>query len=315
MTSRPIPLGITTEKLNSNYLTFVFGTGVQKPTDEPVLKELDPKEYVGPLYHPGDENPAAWRPGNELASEYIALNSLWTNFLEFFERAKKESSGYSQKLLLKSAAVELRSLLDAAPRINGLISRLPDCEGPPPRKYTGLFEAERTAYNSKYKAVNKEKGRVEKSLNQLRNHVGAHMSKPLLRGIQGSGDAQPWETLQEHWSRLEPRYFFDLAEALQRWLNTLRFLPVYEFYRFEAPDRIRCHVPCIVEQHGDEMHLPAISPLLAQQISAVAPDSVQAGKIVLKREPVRLRVAWPETFLEQFPFMRDQGVELDDSEV
>jgi len=310
MASPPIQLGITSEKLNSNYLTFVFGTGVQRPTDEPVLKELDPREYVGPLLHPGDENPAAWRPGNELASEYIALNALWRNFLEYFERAKKESSGYSQKLLLKSAAVELRSLLDAAPRINGLIRQLPDGEGPPPRKHAGLFEAERSAYNIKYKAVNKEKSRVEKSLNQLRNNVGAHMSKPLLKGVQGTADAQPWEILQEHWNRLEPRYFFDLADALQRWLCTLRFLPVYEFYRFEAPDRIRCHVPCIVEQHGDEVHLPAISPLLAQQISAVAPDSVVAGKIVLKPEPLRLRVGWPESFLEQFPFMRDQHIEL-----
>jgi hypothetical protein len=177
-----IQLGITSEKLSSNYLTFVFSKSETKPADAPVLKELAPEEYIGPLLHPGDENPTAWRPGNELASEYIALNTLWRNFLEYFERAKKESTGYSQKLLLKSAAVELRSLLDAAPRLNGLISQLPDCEGAPPRKHAGLFEAERSAYNTRYKAVNKEKARVEKSLNQLRNNVGAHMSRPLLKG-------------------------------------------------------------------------------------------------------------------------------------
>jgi hypothetical protein len=261
------------------------------------------------LHHPGKDDKTAWRPGNDFANEYTALWVIWENFSTFYKMAKTESNQYTRKLTLKSAVVELRSFLDAAPRLNNLLAALPAHDGVLPRRFVCLTDEERAGANAKYKLVNKSNGKI---LTRLRNHICAHQSKTLLKGAVGTNlkESVTWDELDSLWQQLEPAQFAGIAQAIDAWMAKLQHLPVYEYYKMESETRIRCFVPCVAEEVGTEMRLTALSPSLIRQIEALAPSSVVGSYIVFKREPLRLKVRWPPQMLKDFPELAGSTVEL-----
>ena len=281
------------------YLTFVLGPREGKPA-EPVVRELNPEDYVGELYHPGKPDTAAYQPGNELANEYTALRVLWTNFSTFFEQARQNSDPFSRKLTLKSAAIELRSFIDAQPRLNTLIAKVPCHDGKFPRSFVCLTAEEREQFEKKSKALGKAKNHFFNTLTKLRNGIGAHMNRPLLKGGESTKPKEElsWKELEHLWDLLEPRMFLDITQAIDAYLACVRTLPVFEFYRFEAPNRLRIHVPAIVQEHGLELRLPALSASLIKQIEQVDADAVEGTYIVLQREPLCFRARWPGAIVE-----------------
>lgn len=296
----------------NKYLTFVIGKPEEGRTVEPFIRDVAPEDFVGELYHPGKEDPQAYRPGNELASEYTALRVLWTNFATLNQKAKQESDSFSRKLTLKSAVVELRSFIDALPRLGTLIAKVPAHDGQLPRTFVCLTQGEREGFEKKSKALNKAKNQLFTTLTKVRNGVGAHMSQPRLRGFASvkPKEEASWQELEDLWQLLEPRMFLGIGEAAESFLSCVQHLPVFEFYRFETPKRIRVHVPAIAQENGLELRFNALSSSLIKQIEEVDASCVEGTCIVLRRDPVRLRVRWPEDLLKSHPGLGDTIVEI-----
>lgn len=178
------------------YLTFVLGPPEGAPFDGPRYRpDIEEREVVGPLLHPGRKDRAAYRPGNELASEYTALKVLWETFGLLLNRAQRESDMLASKVMMKAAAVELRAFLDTLPRYARLVALLPSYDGSMPRAYMCLLEEERAEFNETSKAFNLARDEVLGQLNRLRNKVAAHMSQPRLVGLA----APARETLSLGW--------------------------------------------------------------------------------------------------------------------
>lgn len=293
----------------SKYLTFVIGqtTADSQPVFDPLLLDPPQERYVGPLHHPGKEDPAAWRPGNDAASEYTALRVLWENFSAQLAMARKDSNSFTRRLTLKAAVVELRSFFDAVPRFGALVAKVPPHDGVLPRAFVCLTEQEREHFHKRSKALNEAKKGLLKTLNRLRNNVGAHMSRPLLRGSADAGTAETltWAELGELWNLLEPRMLMETARAGDAFLRAAVHLPIYEFYRHESPTTIRFHVPAIAVEDGPEMRFTALSSSLVKQIELLDSTLVEGGAIVFRRDPLRLRIGWPDDMRARFPFLPD----------
>lgn len=302
---------LSLKKIQENkYLTFVIGEPEEGKSVVPVLRKIDPKDFVGDLYHPGKVDKVAYRPGNELASEYTALKVLWTNFSALFEKAKTDSDAFSRKLTLKFAAVELRTFIDTLPRLNTLIAKVPPHDGKLPRSFICLTPEEREGFEKKSKSLGKAKNQLFNVLTKVRNNVGAHMSQPLLKGSPSIKPKEElsWQELEDLWQSLEPRMFLEIAHAIEAYLACVQYLPVFEFYRFEAPNRIRAHVPAVVQENGHELRFTALSPSLIKQIEQVDASSVEGTCIVLRRDPIRFRVRWPDALLTEFPGLATAAV-------
>lgn len=289
------------------YLTFVIGEPGGAPAD-PLVVDPPKERFVGDLVHPGVEDPTAYRPGNELASEYAGLQVLWKNFSTQFEMARTDSNSFTRKLTLKAAVVELRSLLDALPRFEALVAKVPTHDGVFPRSFVCLTEDERDTFRKKAKALNAAKKDLLKTLNKVRNSVGAHMSRPLLIGSPAAGQPETlsWDELEGLWNLLEPRMFMEIARLAEAYLLCAQHLPLYEFYRYETPTRIRVHAPAIATVTPTEMRFTALSPSLIKQIEKVDSSHVEGSSIVFRHEPVRWRIEWPEELRSEFPGLPDR---------
>lgn len=63
------------------YLTVVLGPPKCAPLGGAKYRpDIDEREVVGPVLHPGRKDEPVYRPGNELASEYAALKAQWETF-------------------------------------------------------------------------------------------------------------------------------------------------------------------------------------------------------------------------------------------
>lgn len=296
----------------SKYLTFVIGEAKEGEVPQPFIRDVEPRDFVGDLFHPGKDDPMAYRPGNELASEYTALRALWTNFATVYERARTDSDSYSRRLTLKFAVVELRSFIDALPRFGALVAQVPAHDGRFPRSFVCLTKEERDGFERRSKALGKAKKAMFSTLTKVRNSVGAHMSQPRLRGMPVAKPKEhlTWQEMEDLWQSLEPRMLLELAQAAESFLRCVQHLPLFEFYRFETPKRIRCHVPAIAQENGLELRLTALSPSLVRQIEKLDASCVEGMSIVLRREPIRFHVRWPEELLKEHPEMAGAFIEV-----
>jgi hypothetical protein len=186
----------------------------------------------------------------------------------------------------------LRSFIDAQPRLGKLIAEVPPHDGKFPRSFICLTAEEREQFEKKSRALGKAKNQFLSTLTKLRNNIGAHMNRPLLKGAASTKPKEElsWKELEHLWESLEPRMFLEINQAIDAYLACVRTLPLFEFYRFEAPNRLRIHVPAIVQEHGLELRLPALSASLVKQIEQVDADVVEGTYIVLRREPTRFMV-------------------------
>jgi hypothetical protein len=251
------------------YLTFVLGPPEGAPAGGPKYRpDIDEREVVGPVLHPGRRDESVYRPGNEFASEYTALKAQWETFGLLFNRAKSESDALVSKVMMKSAAVELRSFIDTLPRYVRLVSQLPQHDGSMPRAFMCLLDDERTEFRAATKAFNIAREAVFGQLTRLRNKVGAHMSQPLLVGAAAPsrGDSLGWEEIQGLWDALEPGLLTEIVETGGDLMDCIRRLPLHEFFRFESPTRMRLHVPLVGQLVGASIVLNGLSESLVKQI-------------------------------------------------
>lgn len=251
------------------YLTFVLGPPQCAPARGPNYRpDIDERDVVGPVLHPGRKDESAYRPGNEFASEYAALKAQWETFGLLLNRAKSESDALVSKVMMKGAAVELRSFMDTLPRYVRLVSQLPQHDGSMPRAYMCLLDDEQAEFRTATKAFNVAREAIFGQLTRLRNNVGAHMSQPLLVGAAAPsrGESLGWEAIEGLWDALEPTLVTEIVETGDDLMDCLRRLPLHEFFRFESPTRIRLHVPLVGQLEGASVVLVGLSESLVKQI-------------------------------------------------
>lgn len=266
------------------FLTFVLGPPEGAPAGGPKYRpDINEREIVGPVLHPGRKNESVYRPGNEFASEYTALKAQWETFGLLFNRAKSEPDALVSKVMMKSAAVELRSFMDTLPRYVRLVSQLPQHDGRIPRAFVCLLEDERMEFRAATKAFNIARGAVFEQLTRLRNKVGAHMSQPLLVGAAAPsrGDSLGWEEIEGLWGTLEPGLVTEIVETGDNLMDCIRRLPLHEFFRFESPTRVRLHVPLVGQLVGASVVLNGLSESLVKQIEGQDLGATPTSRISL----------------------------------
>ena len=266
------------------YLTFVLGPPECAPTGGPKYRpNIDAREVVGSVLHPGRKDELVYRPGNEFASEYTALKAQWETFGLLVNRATSESDALVSKVMMKSAVVELRSFMDTLPRYVRLVSQLQQYDGSMPRAFMCLLDDERTEFHATTKAFNIAREAVFGQLTRLRNKVGAHMSQPLLVGAAAPsrGESLGWEEIEGLWDALEPGLVTEIVEKGDDLMDCLRLLPLHEFFRFESPTRMRLHVPLVGHLVGTSVVLNGLSDTLVKQIEGLDLGPAPVSRISL----------------------------------
>ncbi len=251
------------------YLTFVIGPPHDAPPEGPKYRpDIDEREVVGPVFHPGRPQATDYRPGNEFASEYTALKAIWESFGLLLNRARSEPDALMGKVMMKSAVVELRAFIDTLPRYARLVSMLPQHDGSMPRAFMCLLDDERAEFHATSRSFSVAREAVLGQLTKLRNKVGAHMSQPLLVGATPPARGEPlgWAEIQELWDALDPALVAEVVETGDDLMDCIRRLPLHEFFRLESTTRIRLHVPLVGRIVGTSLVFDGLSESLVKQI-------------------------------------------------
>ncbi|OCF98580.1 hypothetical protein [Gilliamella apicola] len=154
------------------------------------------------------------------------------------------SSDFNSKLQLKAALGELKILIDIVPVLHSIIMKTPIYDEDSIRPYISL---------------NLEKEEVISKLNSLRNIIGSHFAEPELRPEElnntnkirtGVRIKLSWTEIETLWQKIDILEFRDVILKLHDYLDYIRTLPIYEWYR-EDNVRIRTHVPFVGQKNPD----------------------------------------------------------------
>ncbi len=209
-------------------------------------------------YHPGDPQQGNWQSGNKAAAHWQGIFSVWRNMATYINNALN-SSDFNSKLQLKAALCELKILIDIVPVLHSIIMKTPIYEEDSIRPYISLNLEEKKDAGDKYKAYNLEKEEVISKLNSLRNNIGSHFAEPELRAEElnktnkiraGVRIKLSWTEIESLWQKIDILEFRDVILKLHDYLDYIRTLPIYEWYR-EDNGRIRTHVPFVGQKNPD----------------------------------------------------------------
>lgn len=222
---------------------------------------VEDNSLQGPIFHPGIPQNSSWRAGNNAASQYQGIQSVWKNMVGYFKKSQNEH-GYDKKLQVKSGICELKTLLDILPQMHKIIVSHPIYNKSGLRPYISITQSELDETGLFYKKVNVEKNKAINKIQKIRNNIGSHFSdaqivKIIPRGKidkRSSREKVSWDEVILLWELLELNSFMDLITSIHAYLNFINTLPIYEWYRYEENGTIRTHVPRIgtVDESGKE---------------------------------------------------------------
>lgn len=208
--------------------------------------------------HPGDPQKGNWHSGNKAAAHWQGIFSIWRNMAVYANNAV-DNNDFNSKLQLKAALCELKILVDIVPVLHSIIMKTPIFDGNSIRPYISLSSKEKRETGEKYKSYNLEKEKVISKLNTLRNNIGSHFAEPELKLDElkksdkvraGFRAKLAWTEIETLWQEIDMFEFKELILKLQNYLDYIRTLPIYEWYR-EENGRIRTHVPFVGRQNSD----------------------------------------------------------------
>ncbi|WP_233982329.1 hypothetical protein [Pectobacterium versatile] len=222
---------------------------------------VDDNSLQGPIFHPGIPRNSSWRAGNNAASQYQGIQSVWKNMVGYFNKSQSEH-GYDKKLQIKSGICELKTLLDILPQMQKIIVSHPIYNKIGLRPYISITQSELDETGLFYKKVNIEKNKAINDIQKIRNNIGSHFSDAQIAKTISSGkidkrstrEKVSWNEVILLWQSLELNSFMDLIASIHAYLNFINALPIYEWYRYEENGTIRTHVPRIgtVDELGKE---------------------------------------------------------------
>lgn len=226
--------------------------------------------------HPGDPQQGNWLSGNKAAAHWQGIFSVWRNMATYSNNAV-ENDDFNSKLQLKAALCELKILVDIVPVLHAIIMKTPIYDEHSIRPYISLNSEEKKETGDKYKNYNLEKEKVILKLNLLRNNIGSHFAEPELNPDElkktdkvraGFRPKLSWEEIETLWQQIDILEFKSMILKLQDYLDYIRTLPIYEWYR-EENGTIRTHVPMVGIRNSDgTMDCLLASPELIETLKA-----------------------------------------------
>ncbi len=219
--------------------------------EHPIPVEIiNDNSLQGPVYHPGEPSRFAWKAGNDAASQYQGILSVWKNMIVYLNKSQKEH-GYDSKLQIKSGTCELKTLLDILPQMHKTIVNHPIYNKSGLRPRISITPSELEDTHRLYKKVNIEKSRAQNKIQKIRNSIGAHFSDVQIStnnnicktNKRSSREKISWDEVTLLWQSLEVSSFTDLIIAMKSYIDFINTLPIYEWYRHEKNGAIRTHIP------------------------------------------------------------------------
>ncbi|HCB1741717.1 hypothetical protein HV269_10260 [Citrobacter sp. RHBSTW-00696] len=122
---------------------------------------VDDNSLQGPIFHPGIPLNSSWKAGNNAASQYQGIQSVWKNMVGYFNKSQNEH-GYDKKLQIKSGICELKTLLDIVPQMHKTIVSHPIYNWSGLRPYISITQSKLDEAGLFYKKVNIEKKQSNK---------------------------------------------------------------------------------------------------------------------------------------------------------
>ena len=225
------------------------------------IEIVDDKSLQGPIFHPGNPNGSDWRAGNVAASNYQGIRTVWKNMISYFNKSANEQ-GYERKLQIKSGVCELKTLIDIIPQMHSTIANTPVDNKKWLKSKISISQQELDEEGKLYKKVNIEKSKAIQRIQKIRNNIGSHFSDaqisyeqtPIKKDKRSSREKISWSEVINLWQSLELNDFLELIQTIQKYLDYINKMPIYEWYRYEPNGSIRTHCPRIgtVDETGKE---------------------------------------------------------------
>lgn len=222
---------------------------------------VDDNSLQGPIFHPRIPLNSSWKAGNNAASQYQGIQSVWKNMVGYFNKSQNEH-GYDKKLQIKSGICELKTLLDILPQMHKTIVSHPIYNKNGLKPYLSITQSELDEAGLFYKNVNIEKNKAINNIPKIRKNIGSHFSDAQIAKTipyekidkRSSREKTSWNEIILLWESLELNSFIDLITSIHAYLNFINILPIYEWYRYEENGTIRTHVPRTgtVDESGKE---------------------------------------------------------------
>ncbi|ECH9260225.1 hypothetical protein AVA06_002632 [Salmonella enterica subsp. enterica] len=225
------------------------------------IKIVDDNSLQGPIFHPGVPLNSSWKAGNNAASQYQGIQSVWKNMVGYFNKSQTEH-GYDKKLQIKAGICEIKTLLDILPQMHKTIVSHPIYNKSGLKPYISITQSELDETGLFYKKVNIEKNKAINNIQKIRNNIGSHFSDAQIAKTipcekidkRSSREKISWNEVILLWESLELNSFMDLITSIHAYLNFINILPIYEWYRYEENGTIRTHIPRTgtVDESGKE---------------------------------------------------------------
>ncbi len=168
-------------------------------------------------------------PANEAAGAYLRAEIVSEDLARLWRLVKATTDRYDRRLLFKFFVVEFLSFLDRFDQLLNIANQAPvvgDVAGDLP-----ISEENRKALCQASKLYHREKNKSEKSLREIRNHIGAH------RG------SITWEEMKRLWDSVNPTTVKPLYDAAMSAFGITACLPIYEWVRINADSSFNYAMP------------------------------------------------------------------------
>lgn len=136
---------------------------------------VDDNSLQGPIFHPRIPLNSSWKAGNNAASQYQGIQSVWKNMVGYFNKSQNEH-GYDKKLQIKSGICELKTLLDILPQMHKTIVSHPIYNKNGLKPYLSITQSELDEAGLFYKNVSIEKNKAINNIPKIRKKIGSHFS-------------------------------------------------------------------------------------------------------------------------------------------
>jgi hypothetical protein len=178
-------------------------------------------------FHPVHErSESAWFPGNEAASLVIQIRHIWDD-LQVLQRIRHGSSdAYSQKLLLRYAVIEVRSLIEVFDRLQAIVMQASTFDPRTRQGWREITVEEKEKAKELLKPYSEAKKQVSKHIIDIRNTICAH------RGILD------WQQVNSFWDAITPELVNPILRALPAAFDFIKELDLFEWNRISRDGAI-----------------------------------------------------------------------------
>jgi hypothetical protein len=198
-------------------------------------------------FHPVHErNQDAWFPGNEAASLIIQICHIWEDLEALRAIRSKEKDGYSKKLLLKYAVIEVRSIVEVFDRLQAIVMRTPTFDSKERQGWREITVREKEKAKELLKKYSHAKKQASQMITDIRNNICAH---------RGNLD---WHQVMAFWDSVTPELINPVLGAIPEAFDYIKGLDLFEWNRIPEEGIIEFIGPQLRPEYFEEIKDPTL---------------------------------------------------------